>query len=422
MPTQLHNYRLEPGRINGRVRAPSSKSMSHRALICASLAGGESEVRGIDFSDDITATTECMRTLGARIVHADGVFHISGGKAPAQCVLDCGESGSTLRFLVPVAAALGTDARFTGRGTLLPRPMGLFRELLRDSGANVSLTGEGLPMTISGQLRSGRYTLPGNVSSQFVSGLLFSLPLLDGDSEIVLTSRLESVAYVEMTIKSLRDFGVEVSTTQSGYYIKGGQSYSHRVLDVEGDYSQAAFFACAAAISGRADISGLDQSSLQGDKGFIELLNEFGASCRFEDGVLKCRKGELRAIEIDGTQIPDILPVLSVVAAYAKGTTRIYNAARLRIKESDRIKSVCDMLCAIGAKAEEREDGMVITGSPVLRGGSVSSMGDHRIAMSAAVASLGCADGVVVDDMSCMSKSYPAFLDDFLSIYEGKRD
>jgi len=249
--------------------------------------------------------------------------------------------------------------------------------------------------------------------------LLFALPLIDGNSEIILTSPLESAPYVDMTIDILKTFGITVHHTSNGYYVNGSQHYLSATVIAEGDFSHAAFFASAAAINGDITIRRLNPRSMQGDYKIIDILNEFGAKIFFDGNVLRAVKGEnLKGIKIDASQISDLIPVLAVVAAYAKGETVIYNGERLRLKESDRIKSTCEMLKSIGADVKETDDGLIIngTGGEKLPGGFVKSFNDHRIAMSAAAASVNTENGVIVDDMGCTNKTYPMFLRDFMGL------
>jgi len=418
---ELKNIKINPAFKTGTVTVPSSKSISHRALICAALAHEQSHIYRIDSSDDIDATIDALCKIGETIkicedkITVNGIENTTGTSNDIS--IHCKESGSTLRFLIPVAAALGINATFTGERSLLSRTISLYEDLFKDKNVDFKTSDGKLPASISGKLSSGTFYIPGNITSQYITGLLFALPLLDGDSEIILTSNLESAPYVDMTIDVLRYFGISVHRTVNGYYINGNQHYLSATYIVEGDFSQAAFFACAAVINGDITIKRLTSRSLQGDYKIIDILCEFGAKVFFDGNDLKAVKCEnLKGIKIDATQIPDIIPVLSVVAAYAEGETVIYNAGRLRLKESDRIKSTCEMLLSIGADVKETDDGLIIngTGGKKLPGGFVKSFNDHRIAMSAAVASVWTENGVTIDDMSCINKSYPMFLRDFM--------
>ena len=347
----------------------------------------------------------------------------AGGLCGQEAVIDCGESGSTLRFLIPVAAALGAWARFVGRGRLRSRPLGVYGELLPAQGVALGSQG-GLPLELSGKLQSGVYRLPGNVSSQFVTGLLLALPLLEGDSEIVLTSPLESQGYVGLTLSVLRDFGVSAQATGRGWQVPGGQCYRARSCQVEGDWSQAAFFLCMAAVSGRrVAIAGLGAASLQGDKACVELFGRFGLETGLEGGVLPARNprwgepfGGLRGFVIDAAQIPDMVPSLSVCAALSQGETRIVHAQRLRLKESDRLAAMAEGLRSLGGRVVATADGLGIWGVPQLSGGRAQGKNDHRVVMALAAAGLGCAGAVAVTDAQSIRKSYPGFFADFRTL------
>lgn len=413
---------FDPGRVSGEVRVPSSKSQAHRALICAALAGG-STVRDLSRSEDITATTEALRALGAElelergegcaddVIRSGAPIAAAAGKRAAE--LNCGESASTLRFMIPIAAALGRDAVFTGRGRLPKRTTMLYRPLLEAHGVKMSYpaSGDFLPLSQSGRLTGGEFALRGDVSSQFVTGLLFALSIV-GEGRIKLTTKLESRPYAELTVDMLRRFGISVSETDDSFSVDGGR-FEPRDVTVEGDCSQAAFFAVAAAINGDLLIRGIDPDTKQGDFALFDIVKRFGAKVGFTDLGVRVSRGELHASDIDASDIPDLVPALAVLAAYADGKTRIYNAGRLRIKESDRIASTADMLRSLGGEVSETEDGLLICGRKKLSGGFVEAFGDHRIAMAAAAASVGCIGDVVVDDMSCTAKSYPDFLRDW---------
>lgn len=412
---------FSPSVIDGKIRIPSSKSQSHRALMCAALAGN-SIVRGIDISNDIAATADALRAFGAELTYdeAEHTFyigkpcshHASAGK------VNCGESASTLRFFIPLAAALGSEATFVGEGRLPKRPTDIYKSMLKANGAHLTYTSDGdfLPLEVSGQISAGEYSLPGDISSQFVTGLLYALSTVSGESRIVITTKLESKPYVDLTVDMLTEFGADITETAFGYTVKGGKLIPRDVC-VEGDCSQAAFFAVAAAIGGRVTMSGIRHDTKQGDFALFDIVSRFGVRVEWNGGDVTVAKGEkLIASDIDAADIPDLVPALAVMAAFAEGTTRVYNAGRLRIKESDRIASTANMLRAIGADVSETEDGLLITGKSTLAGGVVRSENDHRIAMAAAAASVGCTGEVTVDDMSCIRKSYPEFVRDFTSV------
>ena len=415
------NKRLSPGERWGCVRIPASKSQAHRLLILAALGRKETRIVCDGISKDIAATIACLNALGAQIQEEESCLKVQPiRQIPAGvCLLPCGESGSTLRFLLPVVGALGASAVFLREGRLPQRPLAPLDRELREHG--VTLRSEGAALHVSGQLLAGDYTLPGNVSSQYISGLLMALPFLEGDSRLLVTGNVESAAYITMTEDALRLAGVRVPKENWEYVIPGGQRASMPgQLTVEGDWSNAAFFLTLGALSPKGmKIMGMNPESHQGDRAVLELLRGFGALVETgEDGVL-VRRGALRGQVIDAAPIPDLIPVLSVLAAGAEGETRIVNAGRLRLKESDRLKTTAALLRDLGGTVEELEDGLVIHGRGSLRGGAVDSAGDHRIAMSAAVASCLCREPVELSDGDCVAKSYPGFWDDFETLRRG---
>ena len=405
-----------PGPISGTVSAVPSKSQAHRALICAALADSPTHIKCEGTSKDIEATAACLAALGAdiRSEMSGCAVHPRDGDSPGL-PLFCGESGSTFRFLLPVAGALGGKTEFRLEGRLSERPLSpLYEELIRH-GCSLSPQGSN-PFYIEGQLSPGSYSLDVGVSSQFISGLLFALPLLDGDSEIHMTGRIESLPYIELTVAMLERFGIKTELRDMTFFIPGGQLYrSPRIVTVEGDWSNAAFWLAAGAIDGKGvTCSGLDIQSRQGDRAILELLKLFGAQVTQGSSTVtvlsaKLFGSKLRGIEIDARDIPDLVPILSVVAAAAEGTTKIYNAGRLRGKESDRLASVTDMLSRLGADINETEDGLIINGGVALKGGEVSSWDDHRIVMSAAIAAVLCPEPVIITGAEAVNKSYPGF-------------
>ena len=391
------NQNISPSPLRGSIPAIPSKSAAHRLLICAALADSPTEVICHGTSKDIEATRACLAAME------------TGG------VLPCGESGSTLRFLLPVAAALGLEAEFLMEGRLPQRPLAPLDAQLTAHGARLSRPAPDR-LRVSGRLTPGDYTLPGNVSSQYISGLLFALPLLDGPSKLTVTGTVESAPYIDMTLDALGKFGVVPRREGTVFFLSPAAYRSPGRAAVEGDWSNAAFWLCAGALGGPVTVTGLNPGSLQGDKAVLEILKQFGANITEDHGNYTVSGGELHGMEIDARAIPDLVPVLSVVAAAAEGETRFVNAGRLRLKESDRIETVCAMLRALGAGVEETPDGLTIRGGRALPGGAVDSANDHRIAMSAAVASILCRGRVTVTGAEAVSKSYPRFWEDFESM------
>jgi len=382
--------------ISGTIAAIASKSAAHRLYICAALADSPTEISCQSTSRDIEATKACLTAM-----------------KQGDSLLPCGESGSTLRFLLPVAAALGLEVDFLMEGRLPDRPLAPLDTQLEAHGVKLFRPRHEV-LHVSGKLEPGAYVLPGNVSSQYISGLLFALPLLEETSTLTITGKVESAPYIAMTLDALSQFGVRPTFENSVYTISPMPYVSPGTAAVEGDWSNAAFWLCAGALSGPVTVTGLKPDSLQGDREVFEILRRFGANTEQHGDAYTVSPGTLRAIDIDAAAIPDLVPVLSVVAAAAEGTTRIYNAGRLRIKESDRIKTVCSLLTNLGADVEETADGLLIHGGKVLTGGTVDSANDHRIAMSAAVASALC--DVTVEGAEAVAKSYPKFWEDFVKM------
>lgn len=413
----MSDVKFSPFVPNGTVNVPPSKSDVHRAIICAAMANGVSRISPVALSNDIKATIGCIKALGADAVLENNVLTVDGTNMYKNktALLDCGESGSTLRFFIPIAAVGNVNATFVGKGKLPQRPIGIFTEALPKAGTTCKTEG-GLPLEINGQLKSGIFEIPGNVSSQFITGLLLALPILEGDSEIVLTSPLESVGYIAMTIRTMKQFGVNIDTTENGWHIKGGQTYKSCNYTTDGDWSQAAFFMVLGAVSGKVTVKGVAKDSTQGDKKCAEILARFGAKVTQLDNEVTVEKGELKAITIDASQIPDLVPVLSVCAAFAKGTTKIINAERLRIKECDRLKATAELLNNLGGKVKELSDGLEITGVSSLKGGNVNGYNDHRIVMSAAVCAARSDGDITATFAMSINKSYPDFYIDYNSI------
>lgn len=416
------NQTLNPGTRCGCVRIPASKSQAHRLLIEAALGKNDCTLHCDGISRDIEATVGCLKALGAEITEVDGVLtvHPIRNVPEGECALRCSESGSTLRFLLPLVGALGAEAVFYREGRLPSRPLAPLDEELRRHG--MSLKADGALLRCSGQLKAGDYVLPGNVSSQYISGLLMALPLLGADSTLTVTGPVESAGYITMTEDALCLAQIHFEKTAWTYAIPGGQKASLTVeTAVEGDWSNAAFFLSIGALSEQGmKVMGMNPDSSQGDRAALDILRAFGAESFWDGKNLLIRRGDLRAQTIDAGPIPDLIPVLSVVAAVSEGETRIVNAARLRLKESDRLSSTTAMLRALGAEIEELPDGLIIRGKKSLNGGTVDSCGDHRIAMAAAVAATVCTAPVTIQNAACVQKSYPRFWEDFAALSGGE--
>ena len=420
----MADLKVYPSILEGEVKIPPSKSMAHRAIICAALSDGFCKIENIDYSDDIIATIDAMNSLGAKIVKYKDYIEVTGAYGNSADiedirVIDCNESGSTLRFLVPISLLFKGKNKFIGRGNLGKRPLTTYYNIFEKQDITYSYEEGKLNLIVSGELKPGIFEIEGNVSSQFITGILFTLPLLNDDSKIIITTEMESKGYIDLTLRAMSDFGIEViNNDYKEFIIKGNQRYKARNYRVEGDYSQAAFFLCADSLGNNVLCKDLDLNSLQGDKEVIDILERMNVVFNANDiGVKGTTNGELTSTVIDGSQCPDIIPVLTAVAALTKGTTEIINAGRLRIKECDRLAAVTSELNKLGAKIIEKEEGLVVTGVEKLKGGvEVWSHKDHRIAMTLAIASTRCEKPIVIKDYECIAKSYPNFFEDFKAL------
>ncbi len=377
---------INPKLLSGKITVPASKSQAHRAIIASELAGA-GKVSNLAFSKDIEATLNCMKAL-------------KNAKKGDMPLLECNESGSTLRFLIPIALALCGGAVFTGGGLLMQRPQKPYFDIFDEK--NISYKAYDNKLEVKGELTSGKYSLAGNVSSQFITGLLYALPLIDGDSVIKVTSTLESKGYVDMTIDVLDKFAVTIEEDEDLYKIKGNQSYKAIDMMVEGDYSQSAFWFVAKHLGSELSVNGLNDKSLQGDKCIIDYCEKLS------------KNGE---VVLDVSQCPDLVPALALFAALRDGQiTRLTNAARLRIKESDRLQTVTCELNKLGANIEELEDELVINGVKNLNGGIVDGHNDHRIAMMLAIAATRASGDVTIKGAQCVEKSYPNFWEEYKNL------
>lgn len=397
------NCLFRSSRLSGTVQVPASKSVAHRAYICNALSASPVKILCDSDSDDLKATKRCLSAL------------CNTSMVSSTCILDCGESGSTFRFLLPVACALRVSASFTGNAYLATRPISPLYEELAAHGITLSEKGH-FPLTVSGALQPGQYTLPGNISSQFISGLLFALPLLSGDSVLTVTGKTESAAYITITLKMLETYGIRIEPSGSGYHIPGAQTYhAPNCLQIEGDWSNAAFWLASGVICDTAPwCKGLNYDSVQGDRAVLNALEAFGAKIEYSENGIRALSSSLHGTTINASEIPDLIPILAVVASQAEGKTMFINAGRLRLKESDRITSVEALLQKLGIHTESTEDSLTVYGghfisdtmnNPV----TISSCNDHRIAMAAAIAALKSPVPVLLTGAEAVRKSYPTF-------------
>lgn len=409
---------IKPKRLSGNVTIPPSKSLGHRGIISAALSKGMSKVSNVQFSKDIIATIEIMKQLGAKIEINRDELVIDGTNiflnSSEQLQFQCNESGSTLRFLIPIALVKDGEYIFHGKGKLASRPLTSYYEIFEEKGIQYNTEEGGLPLRVSGSLKSGTYRLRGDISSQFITGLLFALPLLKGNSEIIVTTKLESKGYIDLTLEVLKNFGIEIEN--EGYKvfkIKGSQNFHPKDFIIEGDYSQGAFYLVAGAIGCDIKCEALRKDSLQGDKVIIDILKRMG--CKFEetDEFIKALPSRLKGIDIDVSQCPDLVPILGVAASLAEGTTKILNGKRVRIKESDRLFATASELNKIGGNITELEDGLVIEGISNFKGGEVDSHNDHRMVMALAMAATRAKGNIIINDPMAIEKSYPNFFEDY---------
>ncbi|HSN65017.1 MAG TPA: 3-phosphoshikimate 1-carboxyvinyltransferase [Fusibacter sp.] len=403
MQTQNYDVSITPSKLSGGVIAPPSKSMSHRAVICAGLSESPSILDNIAFSEDIIATLEAMKQFGAeitkltnnslRIANPSLKTRISHKSAATEIVIDCNESGSTARFLIPLFHLSNGPVVYKGSARLSQRPFQPYYTIFDKQKINYEAKNDGLPLTIEGSLKPDQFTLVGNISSQFISGLMFVLPLLGGASSLTIVPPLESKDYIELTTACLRAFGIDIEKrSQLEYHINGNQKYQGCNMTIEGDYSQAAFWLVASRIGNDVHVTGLDEHSKQADRAILKVLSRSDMSD-----------------PIDVSQCPDLVPILAVLCALTPGTSNIINAGRLRFKESDRLKAIATELNKMGARITEHDDGLTVVGVEKLRGSVVNAWNDHRIAMALAIAATRAEGVTKICGAECIRKSYPEF-------------
>lgn len=408
------NVMLKPSKLCGAVSAIPSKSMAHRLLICAALSEGTTKVKCPGTSEDIEATVACLRAMGSRVLRIGDSFLVPKIQAGACDLInfDCRESGTTLRFMMCIAAGLGLRARFDGSDRLFERPLTPLIEVLNTHGVIISRDERGRIIQ-SGRAFLEDFEIRGDVSSQYISGLLMMLPLCFG-KRVKVTGDFQSKPYVSLTCEALRLSGLEVSENDNTYSVSG--KYDLKEAMVEGDWSNGAFFLCTGALGSDVRVKNLLESSLQGDKRILSVLENFGAAVKVNNGEISVLSQRLKATTVDVRDIPDLVPVIAVVAAVAEGQTKIINAGRLRLKESDRLLTVCEMINSLGGNAKVDGDSLIIEGVEKLKGGEVNAYNDHRIAMSAAIASTVSECGVKILGAQAVNKSYPKFFEDFQNL------
>ena len=401
------NLKVKPSNVGGVITAPSSKSFAHRILISAFLSGEEITVNNVGKSVDASVTLNAIKTLGATVIENGESVAIKKGNLPTQkVIIDCKESGSSLRFLLPVVSALGVNAEFTGAKRLLERPIKELIDTLNAHGANID------NLTVNGKLQSGEYIVDGSISSQYITGLLLALSCVDGESEIVIKGTLVSQPYVDITLAVLSEFGVWFEKTERGYKIRGGYKPQKLEFTVEGDWSGASFTLALGAIGKEVTVKGLNANSVQGDRKILDILKCFGATVEISDNLITVKGGNLKGITYDMEDVPDLVQIVSVVASYASGKTTLVGVDRLRLKESDRIKAVIDSLSAANVKAEYKDNSIIIYGGNP-QGAIVDGGNDHRTVMSAVVmASFAKSESVVLGGQA-INKSYPDFIKDY---------
>ncbi|WMJ77448.1 MULTISPECIES: 3-phosphoshikimate 1-carboxyvinyltransferase [unclassified Sedimentibacter] len=412
----MNSITIKPSKLKGEIKAPPSKSLSHRAIICASLcSSGESLIDNVVLSEDIKATIEGMRSLGAKInlfENSNGTYSLRIKRETDKIQtthIDCRESGSTLRFMIPLGSILSEECTFTGSGKLVERPLDVYYKIFDEQKIKYKTTGGLLPLSVHGSLISGSYKVSGNISSQFISGLLLALPLLSGDSTVKIKGPLESKGYVDLTLDILSNFKINiVNNGYKEFKIHGNSVYEPANYTVEGDLSQAAFFLVAHEIGNDLICNGFDSSTKQGDKEILNIIEKYKH--------IEISSNE--EIIIDASQIPDLVPILAVLASLKNGiTTKIINAERLRIKESDRLRAISTEMNKLGASIRELPDGLLIKGLNSLAGGAaVNSWNDHRIAMSLAIAATKCEKEIILENHTAVNKSYPSFWDDYKAL------
>jgi 3-phosphoshikimate 1-carboxyvinyltransferase len=407
-----------PTSFEGNVTIPASKSMSHRALISAALANGTSTLRNFVYSQDTEATIGALEALGAKFDREKDTIIVHGVKRlrAKKSTIDCNESGSTLRFIIPIVSLLNKEITLTGKESLIKRPQTIYDDIFKKDNNTFEISGK--KILVNGSIKARDYYIDGSVSSQFFTGLMFALPLLEGDSTIIIKGHLESKSYIDLTIQVLELYGINIQEIENGYFIKGNQTYKPFDYTIEGDYSQAAYFLVAGVLNGTVSSQGLTLESKQGDLAIVDVIKDMKGKIIFTENGYNTVKSDTKATTVDLQNCPDLGPVITLLASVSSGTTRLINAHRLRIKESDRIESTVASLSALGANIKVEGDTIVVKGVPKLSGKNqtLDSYNDHRIAMMLSIASSVSDTPFTITRADAVNKSYPHFYKDFKQI------
>ena len=416
---------IAPGKLSGKIDAVSSKSYLHRILLCAAMSDRCTTIYLNCRSKDVDATIRCIEAMGAKVDVRDDRLVVYPVDAKVKTgefpVLNCGESGSTARFVLPMTAAVCGGGTLIGEGRLPERPFGAICTVMEENGCIFS--SYRLPMTMTGPLTAGTYRIPANISSQYISALMMSLPLIEGDSEIVFTTEVESEGYLDITEAVMKEFGITLEPTGNGYKVKGNRRYqSPGEITAEGDWSNGAFWVAANALGSDLQIGNLKADCLQRDRQIVSVAERlFQGIERLEmEAVAEATRADGKndpvsssEIVINGADIPDIIPISAVMACGRTGRTRFINCGRLRLKESDRLETVKTLICTLGGRAIVDKDDLIVDGCGQLKGGTIDSFKDHRIVMSAAVAATICTEPVTITNAQDVAKSYPEFFEDY---------
>lgn len=397
------------GEISGRIAPPPSKSHTHRAFFLASLARGESRITNALLSADTRATLAACRAMGAEITEDGDGFRISGGRLHAPEMVDADNSGTTMRIFAGLSSMFDSPVTITGDASLRKRPMGPLLDALSQTGTSCTSDNGLPPVTVCGPNRGGDVSIDGGVSSQFITSLLMVSPMLENDSTVTVLGNTVSAPYLDVTAHMMRLFGASVSKSGNMFGIRGRTGYRSHDYMVPADFSSAAFPMVAGALAGSVTVTGMDMDDPQGDKAIAEILMKARADVKMDGTEITVSKGKLRGCDVDMGNVPDLFPIVAVLLSTAEGDSRLYGAPQLKFKESNRIETVVNMIDAIGGSAEATDDGCIIHGKPRLKGGRIVHKGDHRIMMSAAVASLVCEGSVEMDDAECCAVSFPGF-------------